>query len=125
MSRPTPLPLPPSQDEYQLQHVAWSYMGNDLAVVDVSGRIMIYLNGITLGKMVMTRTHVHDQDDEMSAVVGLHWLPVFPHAQQVREKLCLCAYPADLVAVARHLGRDSGWGSLELRTTAIYLTWSL
>ena len=34
--------------------------------------------------MMMTRVPTIDQEDEMGAVVGMHWLSIIPHQQRVR-----------------------------------------
>ncbi|KAF2460799.1 mediator complex subunit 16-domain-containing protein [Lineolata rhizophorae] len=85
LSDESPLEMPQLQDELQLVHVSWSHLGYDLAVVDSSGRVTIFtfsFSGVLLGKMNMTRTAVMDAEDEMGALVGLHWLPTFPHLQK-------------------------------------------
>ena len=58
-------------------------MGNDLAVLDDAGRLMLYTTGFTLTSMMLVHTSMNDSVEEMNSVVGLHWLPVFPHAQKV------------------------------------------
>ena len=59
-------------------------MGNDLAVIDSAGRVMLYTAGFTLTSMALVHTSNKESNgDEMGAVVGLHWLPVFPHTQKV------------------------------------------
>jgi mediator of RNA polymerase II transcription subunit 16 len=58
-------------------------MGNDLTIIDSSGRVLIYSTGFALGQMMLVRQHINDQDDDMSALVGLHWFPVHPHTQKV------------------------------------------
>lgn len=58
-------------------------MGNDLTVVDTCGRILIYSTGFALGQMMQVRPANNDPDDELSSLVSLHWLPVFPHTQKV------------------------------------------
>jgi mediator of RNA polymerase II transcription subunit 16 len=79
---------PPMPDNHRIVHLAWSAMGNDLAVLDSAGRIMLYTTGFTLVPMVLTYTAMNDSGDEMNAIVGLHWLPVFPHTQKVGNFCC-------------------------------------
>lgn len=62
-------------------------MGNDLTVVDSSGHILIYSTGFALGQMVLVRPAANEQDGEMNSLVGLHWLPVFPHTQKVSRSV--------------------------------------
>ena len=58
-------------------------MGNDLAVVDSAGRLMIYTTGFTLGSMMLVHTAMGESEDAMNCLAGLYWLPVFPHMQKV------------------------------------------
>ena len=87
LSEPTSLKLPPNHEELQFVHLSWSSMGSDLVIVDAAGRILIYTNGYALGKMQLARPSMMDQHDELGAVVGLHWLLVFPVQQRVRSTL--------------------------------------
>jgi mediator of RNA polymerase II transcription subunit 16 len=68
---------------HEIVHLSYSPMGNDLAVIDSAGRLMLYTTGFTLYSMMLMHTAAHDSDDEMNAIGGLHWLPVFPHTQKV------------------------------------------
>ena len=74
---------PPLPDEHKLVHLAFSAMGNDLAVVDSAGSVLLYTTGFTLTQLGLVHTCNADSGDELNAVVGLHWLPVFPHTQKV------------------------------------------
>ncbi|KAF1984807.1 hypothetical protein K402DRAFT_395496 [Aulographum hederae CBS 113979] len=82
VSEPAPLALtlPIFPNEPHIRHVSWSPMGNDLAVVDSSGRITIHASHMaTVEKMVMIKDFSSDLNDEMNSVVGLYWLPMYPH----------------------------------------------
>ena len=68
---------------HNIVHLAYSAMGNDLAVADSGGRLMLYTTGFTLGSMMPVHTALNDSSDEMNSIVGLPWLPVFPHPQKV------------------------------------------
>ncbi|TID21520.1 mediator of rna polymerase ii transcription subunit 16 [Venturia nashicola] len=81
VSKPIPL-WPPIAENHSISHITWSHMGNDLTVVDSCGRILIYSTGFALGQMMLVRPANNDPDDELSSLVGLHWLPVFPHTQK-------------------------------------------
>lgn len=70
-------------------------MGNDLTVVDTCGRILIYSTGFALGQMMLVRPANNDPDDELSSLVGLHWLPVFPHTQKVCRPFRSARRPSD------------------------------
>ncbi len=83
LSEAVPLKLPPLLDGSQLVHISWSSLGSDLIVVDAAGRVFIFTNGYALGRMQLTRASVVDQEDDLSGVVGMHWLPVFPLHQRV------------------------------------------
>jgi mediator of RNA polymerase II transcription subunit 16 len=84
LSKPIPL-WPPIGDAHHIAHIMWSNMGNELSVVDSSGRILIYSTGFALGQMLLVRQAINDPDDDLGALVGLHTLPVFPHTQKVSE----------------------------------------
>ena len=81
-----PIPIPPGTDSLSLNeivHVAWNSMGNALSVVDSCGRILIYNTGSVQGDLSLVRQNLMDQDDSMHALVGLHWLPVYPQEEKV------------------------------------------
>lgn len=69
----------------ELVHLSWSHMGNELAIVDICGRISIYfvLQLPSINRLAVTRRCVSDPEDNLSAVIGLMWLhndrPVGPH----------------------------------------------
>ncbi|OCK74259.1 hypothetical protein K432DRAFT_430130 [Lepidopterella palustris CBS 459.81] len=77
-----PLKNLPAHDEFPYVHISWAHIGTDLAVLDSAGRIYIFTNAFVLGRMNLTKTHVVDQEDEMAAVVGMHWLSIIPHQQK-------------------------------------------
>lgn len=89
---------PQFSDHSQVVHLSWSHMGNDLAVVDSAGRMLIYSTGFSLAQMVLIRGAVGEPDSEMNALVGLHWLSVFPHTQKVGWLI----YPRSLWNYANH-----------------------
>ncbi|KAF2430482.1 hypothetical protein EJ08DRAFT_235033 [Tothia fuscella] len=77
------IPIWPLFDEmHHVVHISWSYMGTELAMVGSSGRIVIYTNASALGSMSRARQHANDLDDDLSALVGLHWFHIFPHIQK-------------------------------------------
>ncbi|KAF2842252.1 hypothetical protein M501DRAFT_998516 [Patellaria atrata CBS 101060] len=82
LSDEIPIQIPESHDDHCFVHLAWSYMGNDLAVVDDAGRIMIFSTETVLGKMNISRSSAVDSEDELGAIVGLYWLPVAPHKEK-------------------------------------------
>lgn len=62
--------------ERELIHLSWSHMGNELAIVDIFGRISIYLvlQLPSINRLAITRRCVSDTEDNLSAVIGLFWL---------------------------------------------------
>ena len=76
--------IPQAHDDFPFVHISWGHIGTDLAVLDAAGRIFIFTNMYALGRMMMTRVSTIDQEDEMGAVVGMHWLSITPHQQRVR-----------------------------------------
>ncbi|RPA95294.1 hypothetical protein L873DRAFT_1745488 [Choiromyces venosus 120613-1] len=59
-----------------LAHVTWNSHGAELAVVDVLGRVSFYTVFLAVNHLTATRSQILDQDDDLSALVGLWWLPV-------------------------------------------------
>jgi len=94
-----PIPIPPGTDSLSLNeivHVAWNSNGNALSVVDSCGRILIYTTASVQGDLSLVRQNLMDQDDNMHALVGLHWLPVYPDEEKVNLvgflKIFCCAH---------------------------------
>jgi len=59
-------------------------MGNVLAAVDSRGRLSLYIVGYAQGSLSLVRQNFAlDPDNDMHAVVGLHWLPVHPQESKV------------------------------------------
>lgn len=85
LSKPIPLPLGPNGININpIVHVSWSHMGNVLAAVDSRGRISLYIVGFSQGSLSLVRQNFAlDPDNDMHAVVGLHWLPVHPQESKV------------------------------------------
>ncbi|KAF2761852.1 hypothetical protein EJ05DRAFT_186970 [Pseudovirgaria hyperparasitica] len=77
-------PFPPLNEDVQLVHVSWGPIGQDLAILDSSGRIMIFNTRAALGRMQLSRTPNGEVEDELGSIVGMSWLPIFPHQQKVR-----------------------------------------
>jgi hypothetical protein len=80
-----PISVWPSLDDaHHIVHLAWNFIGTELAVVDSSGRISIYQNtGVSLGEMAASRQGTNDPDTDMHSIVGLHWLSVMGYTQKV------------------------------------------
>jgi mediator of RNA polymerase II transcription subunit 16, fungi type len=78
-----PMVLPHDQTVYPIVHLSWSHLGTDLAVIDAAGRLMIFTLYLVLDRMNAARTHLTDHEDELSAIVGMHWLSILPHEKRV------------------------------------------
>ena len=68
--------VPAAHNDRQLVKLSWSHMGNELAIVDVYGRISIYSVQFMplINRLALTRRCTSDQEDNMGAVIGLTWL---------------------------------------------------
>ena len=101
-------------------HVEWSNMGNALAAADSSGRVSVYVQGYALNQMVLARSSQADPDDEMHALVGLFWLPVFPQQQKVIWSASLSAlFNAETIRSRVFIGQHDG---TERTLTTVFLT---
>ncbi|KAK8250509.1 mediator complex, subunit Med16 [Phyllosticta capitalensis] len=74
----SPLEIPSPHDDYPLVHLSWGHLGVDLTVIDAAGRVLIFTATQAVDRLKLARDNVTDQENEHSAVVGLHWLPVSP-----------------------------------------------
>jgi mediator of RNA polymerase II transcription subunit 16 len=83
LSKPVPLPLELDDSSNRIVHTSWSWLGNDLAVIDSSGRVFIFTTPGILGRLTLIRPGLSDPDIEMNAVVGTYWMPIAPYAQKV------------------------------------------
>ncbi|OKL60129.1 Mediator of RNA polymerase II transcription subunit 16 [Talaromyces atroroseus] len=69
----------------QLAHLCWNEMGNDLAVLDVSGRISVFSISTTLNNIAVNRQPMLDQPEDGAQVVGMMWM----NANRAVRPLCL------------------------------------
>jgi hypothetical protein len=85
LTKPISTPFGPNGiNPNPIAHVSWSNMGNTLAVIDVHGRISIYVHGFVQGNVSLRRQNFAiEPDDDMHTLVGLHWLPVHPQESTV------------------------------------------
>lgn len=63
------------------EHLQFSGIGIDLAIVDSRGLVQVYTLIGALGKMRAAASNVLPGDGsggDLDAVVGLHWLPLYP-----------------------------------------------
>jgi mediator of RNA polymerase II transcription subunit 16 len=88
LSKPVPLPLDLDESANKIVHISWSWLGNDLAIIDSSGRVFIFTTPGILGRLTLTRPGLSDLDIELNAVIGTYWMPIAPYVQKVGF-LCL------------------------------------
>ena len=59
----------------ELSSLAWSPTGSDLAILDITGRLSILRpQPGTSNRFAKVRSGLLDETDELSQVVGMHWL---------------------------------------------------
>lgn len=83
LGKTVPLELPQGSEVFPLIHLSWSHLGNDLAIMDQAGRVMIFSCAMALDRMHFTRAEIAHPESEVDAVVGMHWLAILPYAQKV------------------------------------------
>ncbi|KAF1965535.1 hypothetical protein BU23DRAFT_519473 [Bimuria novae-zelandiae CBS 107.79] len=76
------LDLPQQHEEFRLTHLSWSHLGNDLAVVTEAGHVMIFSCAMVLDRMNYMRMDGTQPENEGDAVVGMHWLAIYPYEQK-------------------------------------------
>jgi mediator of RNA polymerase II transcription subunit 16, fungi type len=89
LSEDAQLEIPHGHDDFPYVHLSWSHLGQDLAVVDAAGHVLLFSPQMVLDKMGLQRVDPSHPEAEMDAVVGMHWLAVHPHEQ----KVCLFPIP--------------------------------
>lgn len=63
------------------EHLQFSGVGIDLAVADSHGSVYVYTLVGALGKMPLAPSNITRGDiarSDLDAIVGMHWLPVYP-----------------------------------------------
>lgn len=65
-----------AQDNARFTHLDWSSSGNDLVVTDQNGRLYVYVMAFALNRLMPNPLQYTVPQDDLSAVVGLHWLPM-------------------------------------------------
>jgi hypothetical protein len=113
------LDLPQHHDEFRLTHLSWSHLGNDLAVVNEAGHVMIFSCAMVLDRMNFMRTELSQSDSEGDGVVGMHWLAIYPYEQKVLSLPCTECSHADRrrITLLGRLARETKSGtSTSLRT---------
>ena len=75
LSKPETLPpLSSNHDGGPLQHLVWSPNGQELAIIDASGRISVVQLFNSLNKINVYRSNQLDAADDLHEVVGFSWL---------------------------------------------------
>jgi len=69
-------------------HIQWNGLGIDLAAVDDLGKVQVYSMSGAVGRMQAAQGDAFRIDDahgSNDALVGLHWLPLYPAELRVSE----------------------------------------
>jgi mediator of RNA polymerase II transcription subunit 16, fungi type len=90
LSKPVTL-WPQLADSHHIVHLAWNFIGTELAVVDSSGAVSIYQSpSVSLGQMQCKRLGINDNVSDLHSIVGLHWLTVLNYTLKVSP----CNFPS-------------------------------
>lgn len=82
LGKDVPLDLPQGRDISPFVHLSWSHLGNDLAVMDEAGRVLIFTCAMALDRMQFMRAELAHPESEVDSVVGMHWLAILPYEQK-------------------------------------------
>ncbi|KAL6704016.1 Mediator of RNA polymerase II transcription subunit 16 [Coniothyrium glycines] len=82
LGKDIPLDLPHGREICAFVHLSWSHLGNDLAVMDEAGRVLIFTCAMALDRMQFMRVELAHPESEVDAVAGLHWLAILPYEQK-------------------------------------------
>ncbi|KAF1840922.1 uncharacterized protein K460DRAFT_194674 [Cucurbitaria berberidis CBS 394.84] len=82
LGKHVPLELPQGRDIFPFVHLSWSHLGNDLAVMDEAGRVLIFTCAMALDRLHFTRAELAHPESEVDSVVGMHWLAILPYEQK-------------------------------------------
>ncbi|OAK98756.1 hypothetical protein IQ06DRAFT_337254 [Phaeosphaeriaceae sp. SRC1lsM3a] len=74
-----PLEVPQGREQFPFVHLSWSHLGNDLAVMDSAGRVMLFSCAMALDRMHHIRAELAHPEAEVDGVVGMHWLAIHPY----------------------------------------------
>ncbi len=83
LGKDVPLEPPPGREVFPFVHLSWSHLGNDLAVIDEAGHVMIFTCAMALDRLQFIRAELVHPESEVDAVVGMHWLAILPYEQKV------------------------------------------
>ncbi|CAO2650518.1 Nn.00g018100.m01.CDS01 [Neocucurbitaria sp. VM-36] len=82
LGKPVPLELPQGREMFPFVHLSWSHLGNDLAVMDEAGRVMVFTCAMALDRLQFIRAELAHPESEVDSVVGMHWLAILPYEQK-------------------------------------------
>ncbi|KAF2797604.1 hypothetical protein K505DRAFT_298116 [Melanomma pulvis-pyrius CBS 109.77] len=82
LGKDTELDTSPGEDEFPFVHLSWSHLGNELAVMDSAGHVLIFSCSLVLDRMTYMRADSIQPEPEVAAVVGMHWLAILPYEQK-------------------------------------------
>ncbi|KAF1953397.1 hypothetical protein CC80DRAFT_595955 [Byssothecium circinans] len=82
LGKPTPIDIPVGHDEFPFLHVSWSNLGNDLAITNAAGYVLIFSCAMVLERMTFMRADLAQTEPDMDKVVGMHWLALLPYEQK-------------------------------------------
>ncbi|KAH9865629.1 hypothetical protein J1614_009214 [Plenodomus biglobosus] len=82
LGKDVPLEFPQGRDVYPLVHLSWSHLGNDLAIVDEAGRVMVFSCAMALDRLQFIPVELAHPESEADSVVGMHWLAILPYEQK-------------------------------------------
>ena len=88
LGKAVPLELPQGREMFPFVHLSWSHLGNDLAVMDEAGRVMVFTCAMALDRLQFIRAELAHPESEVDSVVGMHWLAILPYEQKVGSLAC-------------------------------------
>jgi len=82
LSDESPQPIIAPENVF-FQHLEWSNLGLDLVALDQNGCPHLYAIAFALDRLQPHTVHLKNGTDDLSAAVGLHWLPLHPSQSKV------------------------------------------
>ncbi|KAF2002790.1 hypothetical protein P154DRAFT_520560 [Amniculicola lignicola CBS 123094] len=82
LGKDTSLQIPHGSDDFPFANLSWSHLGNDLAVMNAAGHVMIFSCAMALDRMTFMRADLTQPESESDAVVGMHWLTILPYERK-------------------------------------------
>jgi mediator of RNA polymerase II transcription subunit 16 len=104
LGKDTELDTSVAEDEFPFVHLSWSHLGNELAVMDSAGRIMIFSCSLVLDRLTYMRADSIQAETDVDAVVGMHWLAILPYEQKASCPSLTCEEMLTLLESHRMVG---------------------